>query len=220
MVEHYETTTINAFVRYLATHCLPHGYRYYVSGLLPQGKDYRAIDDRIIAKYGIAKNRWERCRRKRAGEDNLRYLRYGRWFLLIATGPRGQDLFFKSEVNIRDVHAVPIRFHGYELTYRGGRVWVRIDREHLCGIRKRLLRMAVWAGASTLFSEFQAIPFEPYRSVRFQLFRLLREVNRRRNAAGLERVPKSAIPDRAQSYRLLEPAEGKSQTMDAGGACA
>jgi hypothetical protein len=219
-VEHYVTTSINAFVRHLATHCLPHGYRYYVSGLLPEGKDCRAIDARIIAKYDIASNRWERYRRKRAGEVNLRYLRYGRWFLLIATGPWGHHLFFESEVDIRDVHAVPIRFHGYELSYRGGRVWVRIDREHLNSIRKRLLRLAVRASVSTLFSEFQSLPFEPYRSVRFQLFRLLRKVNRRRNAAGLARVPKSAIPDRAESYCLFERARGKAQTMDAGEACA
>src|SRR5512135_338819 len=113
MAEHHVTTSIAAFVRYLATHCLPHGYRYYVSGLLPEGKDYRAIDARIMAKYGIGKNRWARYRRKRAGEVNLRYLRYGRWFLLIGTGPWGEHLFFESEVDIRDVHAVPIRFHGY-----------------------------------------------------------------------------------------------------------
>src|SRR5512135_481652 len=218
MAEHYETTSIAAFVRYLATHCLPHGYRYYVSGLLPEGKDYRAIDARIIAKYEIGKNRWARYRKKKGGEVNLRYLRYGRWFLLIATGPWGEHRFFEEEVEIRDVHAVPIRFHGYELTYRGGRVWVRIDREQLRAIRKRLLGLAVRAGVSTLFSEFQALPFEPYRAVRYQMFRLLREVNRRRKGAGLARVPESALPARVRSYRLLEPAEGESQTMDAGGA--
>ena len=187
-------------------------------GLLPQGKDYRAIDDRIIAKYGIAKNRWERCRRKRAGEDNLRYLRDGRWFLLIATGPRGQ----KSLLQERGQHSrragVPIRFHGYELTYRGGRVWVRIDREHLRGIRKRFVRMAVWAGALTLSSEFQGIPFKPYRPACFcQLFRLLREVNRRRNAAGLER-PKLADPGlRGAKLPPLGTGGGKSKRWMPGG---
>ena len=207
-MEHYETTSINAFVRHLATHCLPHGYRYYVSGLLPEGKDYRAIDARIIAKYDIAKNRWERCRRKRAGEVNLRYLRYGRWFLLIATGPRGAHRFFEEEVEIRDVHAVPIRFHGYELSYRGGRVKVRIGEKELHGISERLLAMAVRARRPKLIAEFQSLPFEPYRSVLSQLFGLLREVNRRRKAAGLKPVPESAIPDRVESYRLLERAAG------------
>ena len=157
-MEHYETTSINAFVRHLATHCLPHGYRYYVSGLLPEGKDYRAIDARIIAKYDIAKNRWERCRRKKAGEVNLRYLRYGRWFLLIATGPRGPHLFFEEEVEIRDVHAVPIRFHGYELSYRGGRVKVRIGKKELHGIGERLLAMAVRAAATEAYCRVSVAP--------------------------------------------------------------
>ena len=66
---------------------------------------------------------------KRAGEVNVRYLRYGRWFLLIATGPCGEHHFFEEEVDIRDVQAVPIRFHGYELSYRDGRVWVRIGEK-------------------------------------------------------------------------------------------
>src|SRR5512135_2350638 len=87
MADGYETTSVGAFVQQVAVHCLPHGYRYYVSGLMPEGKDYRMIDARIMAKYAIAKNRWERYRRKRAGEVNLRYLRHERQFLLLATGP-------------------------------------------------------------------------------------------------------------------------------------
>jgi len=203
MVERYETTSVGAFVWYLAAHCLPHGYRYYASGLLPEGKDYRAIDARIIAKYGIAENRWARQRRKRAGEVNVRYLRYGRWFLLIATGPWGEHRFFEEEVDIRDVQAVPIRFHGYELSYRDGRVWVRIGEKALGAIRERLLRRAVRARVSELIAEFQSLPFEPYRSVRYQLFGLLREVNRRRKAAGLARVPEWAILARRPSYRVF-----------------
>jgi hypothetical protein len=216
MVDRYETTSVGGFVQQVALHCLPHGYRYYVSGLMPEGKDPRAIDARILAKYEIARNRWERYRRKRAGEVNLRYLRYERRFLLLATEPWGRHRFFESEAEIRDVHAVPIRFHGYELSYRGGRVWVRIGQEDLDGIRERLLRRATKARVSDLVSEFDSLPYEPYRSVRYQMFRLLDEVNRRRKAAGLGRVPASAIPARRTSYRVFEPAGDESQTMDEG----
>lgn len=58
MADGYETTSVGAFVQQVAVHCLPHGYRYYVSGFMPEGKDYRAIDERIIAKYEIPQNRW------------------------------------------------------------------------------------------------------------------------------------------------------------------
>lgn len=213
MVERYVTTSVAAFVEYVAAHCLPHGYHYYVSGVMPEGKDYRAIDARIIAKYDIAGNRWERCRRKRAGEVNLRYLRCERWYLILATGPWGQHLFFESEADIRDVRVVPIRFHGYELSYRAGRVWVRIAKEALSAIREHLLRRARRARVSELISEFQSLPYQPYRSVRYQLFVLLREVNRRRKAAGLARVPEWAVPGRRTISRIFEPTGEQSQTM-------
>ena len=213
MFDPYETTSVGGFVQQLAAHCLPHGYRYYVSGLLPEGKDYRAIDARIITKYDIPANKWERYRRKKAGEVNLRYLRHGRQFLLIATGPWGQHPFFESEVEIRDVHEVPIRFHGYALSYRGGRVWVRIGREELKAIRKRLLWMARRARASRLAAEFKAIPYQPYRSVRYQLLRLLEAVNKRRKVVRLRPVPESAIPERRINCCVFKKAECKSQTM-------
>lgn len=200
MADGYETTSVGAFVQQVAVHCLPHGYRYYVSGLMPEGKDYRAIDARIIAKYEIPQNRFARYRLKKAGEVVIRYLRFERWFLLIASGPWGQHRFFESEVEIRDVQAVPIRFHGYELTFRDGRVWVRIGERELAAVRERLLRRAVRSRVSQLVTEFQSLPYEPYRSVLYQLFGLLREVNRRRKAAGLACVPKSAIPTRRTSY--------------------
>lgn len=201
MADGYETTSVGAFVQQVAVHCLPHGYRYYVSGFMPEGKDYRAIDKRILAKYEIPPNRFARYRLKKAGKVVIRYLRFERWFLLIASDPWGQHRFFEDEVEIRDVQAVPIRFHGYELTFRDGRVWVRIGERELDIIRERFLRRAVRSrGVSKLEDEFQSLPYQPYRSVRYQLFGLLDEVNQLRKAAGLGCVSESAIPTRRTSY--------------------
>ena len=44
-----------------------------------------------------------------------------------------------------------------------------------------------------LYRELRAIPYEPYAPVRDQLRGVLREVNRRRKAAGLELVPLDAL---------------------------
>src|SRR5512135_3491892 len=163
MRDGHETTSVEAFVQQVAVHCLPHGYRYYVSGFLPEGKDYLAIDSRIIAKYEIPPNRFARYRLRKAGKVVIRYLRFERWFLLIATGPWGEHLFFESEVEIRDAQAVPIHFHGYEMSFRGGEIWVRIGKKELTVIRERLLRRALRRQASKLEHEFQSLPYEPYR---------------------------------------------------------
>ena len=183
-----------------------------MSGLVPEGKDPRAVDVKIMAKYDIPRNRWRRYRRKRAGEANLRYLRHGRRFLILATGPRGAHPFFEQEPEVRDVRTVPIRFHGYELSCRRGRVWVRIEREAYRELRRRVREEALETDVPGLASLFRSLPYEPYRPVRYQLLRLLDEVNRRRKAAGLPRVPEWAVPNRRESHHVFEGVEGLSGT--------
>ena len=203
-MEGIETTTVGGMVQLLAARYLPNGYRYYVSGLVPERKDPRAVDQKIMMKYAIAENRWARYRRKREGQVNLRYLRHGRRFLILATGPHGAHPFFEQELAVRDVEAVPIRFDGYELSFRGGQVWVRIDRKAFREFRQRVLGNALKKEVSALINEFRSLPYEPYRSVRYQMFRLLDEVNQRRKAAGLPRVPDWVVPSRRKSRRVFE----------------
>ena len=88
------------------------------------------------------------------------------------------------------MQAVPIRFHGYELTFRDGRVWVRIGERELAAIRERFLRRAVRSRVSTARHRVPVAPLSS-RIGRFcyQLFGLLREVNRLRKAAGSRAFP-------------------------------
>jgi hypothetical protein len=202
----WEVTTVEGFVQQLAVACLPNGYRYYVSGIVREGKDPRSVDAKIVAKYDIASNKWERYRRKRAGTVNLRYVRFRRRFVILATGPWGEHPFFEGEAEIRDVESVPIRFSGYELGYRGGKVWVRIERDDLKRIRAYFLDVAVKRRMSELVGELRALPYEPYRGVRYQLLHLLQEVNQRRRSAGLPPLYPSVIRSRRTIYRPFEPA--------------
>jgi hypothetical protein len=200
--------TVEGFVKQVAAHCLPHGFHFYVSGFVREGKDPRAIDAAIIEKYEIAPNKWERYRRKRRGEVNLRYMRHGRRFLILATGPAGGHPFFLTESEVRDATEVPIKFHGYELSYRGGRTWVRIGHEAWRCLRGDMLRVSTGGSVPALVARFQAVPYEPFAGVRYQLFRLLDEVNRRRRAAGLPCVPPSAVRYRLRSGPVFERFEG------------
>lgn len=199
--------TVEGFVRQVAAHCLPNGFRYYVQGFVREGKDPRAVDAAIIAKYDIAPNKWERYRRKRRGEVNVRYLRHERRFLILAAGPAGSHPFFVTEAEVRDATEVPIRFHAYEMSFRGGRTWVRVTREELKRVRGEVLDVSTRHTARALVARFQSLPYEPYAGVRYQLFQLLDEVNRRRRAAGLPCVPPSAVPFRLQSGPVFERAE-------------
>ena len=68
-----EAITIEGFVQQLAVSYVANGYWFYVSGVVPPGKDPAAIDAKLIAKYGIGMSRSSRARRKAVGIANLHY---------------------------------------------------------------------------------------------------------------------------------------------------
>lgn len=133
--------TVNQFIRKLAVGYVARGYWFYVTGLIPEGKDATKVDAKLIAKYDIDVSPWVRARRKKAGKANVHYLRHGRFFVLLST--RGQHTFFGSEGAIRDVRRAPIIYSG--LSVRAPRVngqirtTVSIERKTYLRLRARLL---------------------------------------------------------------------------------
>jgi hypothetical protein len=124
----------------------------------------------------------------------VQYVRHGRTFVLLATEPYGAHDFFRNEAEIRDAREVPIKYGGYEISYRARRVWVRIDRRQYRRLQAYFTSIAMKRRATELVTEFRALPYEPFRPVRYQLFRLLDEVNALRKRSGrLEPVPARAI---------------------------
>ena len=188
----FEATSVEGFIQQLAVAYFGNGYWFYVVGQVPEGKDPRRVDEKLIARYQIDLSKWARARRKRAGQANLQYLRYGRLFVLLAT--HGQHAFFEEEASaIRDARKTPIRFRGYSISYRGGHPHVRIDQEEYKRLKAYFLELALHRSAERLGSELARLPFEPYAPIRRQLLMVLRAVNRERKRAGFELVPKSCF---------------------------
>lgn len=205
-----EATSLEGFIQQLACNVLPHGFYFFVQGRVPEGKDPRAVDAKLIEKYGVHLSRSARSRRKRAGLANVHYIRFGREWVLLAS--HGQSPFYEAEAsNIRDVRKVALKVGGYSLrVVKGGylrkedpdapavedgklRVRVQIGRERYLDLKAYFLDVATRLPAEELGRMFFAVPFEPYAPVRVQLWNLLRWVNKARHAAGLERVPSSVI---------------------------
>jgi hypothetical protein len=206
----YETISLEGLVQYLAANILPHGYWFYITGRVPEGKDPRAIDEKLIGKYGVRLSRQQRARRKLAGLANLHYVRLGRFWVLLAT--HGQHRFFEEEgEGIRDIRHTPLRAGGYSLTVRRGdflrkesaasaaapdnkrRVRVQIARERYLELKAHLLSLACHRSIENLTQEFWNIPFEPYAPVRKQLLNLLRQVNTKRQEAGYAKIPATVL---------------------------
>jgi hypothetical protein len=200
-----EATSVAGFVQQLACAYLPHGYWFYVTGRIPSAKDPQRVDEKLIDKYGIGLSRQSRARRKQVGIANIHYLRYERFFVLLAT--HGHHPFYDDEEkNIRDVRRVPIKFAGYSISCkRGGykrktcpqgqavpddkwRARVQIGQQNHRTLKAYFLDVASRRSIDRLAKQFYCLPFEPYAPVRQQLLNLVRLVNVQRRTAGLEPV--------------------------------
>ena len=90
-----EAASIPGFVQQLAVGYIQHGYYFHVTGHVPEHKDPKAVDEKLLRRYGIGVSKWAKARRKAAGGCNLQYLRYPRFFVLLAT--HGEGSFFEEE---------------------------------------------------------------------------------------------------------------------------
>lgn len=223
-----EATSIEGFVQQVACAYLRHGYWFYVMGRIPTDKDPGAIDVKLLAKYDIAVSESTRARRKKRGLANLQYLRHERTFILLAT--LGRHEFKEIEATaLRDIRRVPIRFHGYSISYRrGGRTrsgerdarWhahVEIERERYKEIRDHLAYLAKHHSSQRLALEFYQLPFEPYAPVRRQMLKLLRTVNQGRKQAGFDPIPKDVLPLRRRIVRPFQVANARDNKVVAPG---
>lgn len=194
-------TSVAGFVQQLAVCYVGRGYYFYVQGGIPAQKNPAAIDRKLVERYGIAVSKWTRCRRRKRGHASVQYLRHGEFFVLLAT--HGEHPFFGSEGTlVRDIRRQPLRFMGYSIgcrPARGGGLLhpsVRIERREFAALKAHLGRVAVHRSVDDLCRILRSLPYEPYAPVRDQLRILVRSMNRRRKAAGLEPVPPGAFRQR------------------------
>lgn len=207
-----EATSVEGFIQQVAVSYLARAraYWFYVAGRIPEVKDPRAIDAKLIAKYGIDVSRYERARRKRAGLANMQYIRHGQFFLLMAT--HGRHAFFEEEAGqLRDARRVPIRYAGYSLSFRNGRVSVRIAPDEYTHLKAYFLDVACRRSVDSLAVEFARLPFQPFAPVRVQLLNVWRAVNRNRRMAGLTPLCIDCVPWKRRIVRPFENQTGNGQ---------
>src|SRR5882672_2951657 len=110
-------TSVAGFIQQLAVGYISNGYYFYVAGVIPSNKPTAKVDCKILTAYDIAISKWTRARRKKEGHANVQYLRFGRFYVIIAT--HGVHPFFAAEAKrLRDVRKHPIAFLGYSIGCR------------------------------------------------------------------------------------------------------
>jgi hypothetical protein len=194
-----EATTLEGFIQQLAVGYLCRGYRFYFQGLIPKDKDPRAVDAKLIARYGLGISKFERAKRKAQGLANVQYLRYGQHIVLLSTPGKHNPL--SDDHKLKDAHEVPIKLGGYAVSFRGGHACVRIERGAWKKLKAYYLDLATKRSESWLKMEFHRWPFEPWAPIRRQTFVILNQVNRARKAAGLELVETSCVRLKRRIYQ-------------------
>lgn len=201
-----EATTLEGFLQQLAVCYVGRGYWFYVTGFVPLEKDPACVDKKLIERYGIDISKWSRARRKRAGAASVQYIRFRRFFVLLAT--HGNHRFFSEErANIRDVRRAPITFGGYSVSSRSGRPHVRIAKEEFLGIKAFFIELAHRSSTDRIERELAALAFEPYAPIRSQYLSIIRVVNRARSSAGLPTISRFCVRLKRRIYRPFEPVE-------------
>ena len=213
-----EATSVAGFVQQVAVSYVRHGYLWYVTGLIPEKKCCREIDGKLIEKYGIDRTESQRAYRKKCGLSNLQYIRHGRFFAILATKGRHESFWDAEGDNIRDIRRIPLKFNGYSISYRRGgwtepgvrdekwRVRVQIELQRYRELKALFVDRSLRRSASDLEDDFRRVRFEPYAAVRWQLWAILRAVNRKRKAAGFEPLAKESVPT---FRRQVKPFEGQ-----------
>lgn len=208
-----EATSVAGFIQQLAVGYVQHGHFFYTTGQVPDRKDPKAVDAKLIERYGLDLSRWARARRKEVGRASVQYIRHDRFFVLVATV--GRHEFFEEE-DAKDVRRNPIRYAGYSISYRQGvdrrfHVSVRIAPDEYLKLKSFFVGMAVHRSVENMSAEFSRVPFEPYAPIRRQLLNILRAVNRERKAACFEPVPVAALRLRRRIVRPFGDAVGEGE---------
>lgn len=176
------------------------GHYFYVTGKIPEKKCPETVDSKMLEKFECCWPRWKRSRRKAAGVASVHYLRFGDFWILVAT--YGQGVFFDEHAAItsgsshqfRDCRRAPIQCFGYSISHRYSEQtnkWhtlVRLDTETYKDLKAHLVGLATRRSVAGIEQEFERLSFQPFRPVREQLFAILRNVNRRRKQCGYESV--------------------------------
>lgn len=214
----WEATTLEGFIQQLAVAYIARGYFFYVSGCVPKRISAAEHDQRMIAKFDVAKSKWSRYRRrKQRGSDgrplaNVQYLRYGDFWVLLCTS--GHHWFFTEHTKFDlaqrlmarqylDVREAPITYGGYSVSWHD-RASVRISPQAYRELKAHFLHLAASESRNSLEQEFSRAPFEPYAGVTRQMLAILRAVNRFRRTAGLPLVPRASVRVKRQVVKPFD----------------
>ena len=191
----YEARTFGGFLRKIAYDYARYGYTEYAVREIPVGKDIRAVDEKLLRVYGVTYHYTTRAKRRKSGEANVAYVRYGRRFILMAQPGEGETW---NRVVRRDLRVESLLLHGYEVRVYGKTPVITIAQRRWRRVRALVLGLALQPEPRvrhlvvTWLSK--VFPYS-FPGIVQQKRRLIRAVNRRRKIAGLPLVTGAEVSE-------------------------
>lgn len=190
-------TFLGQVVRYVSS-----GHYFYIRCVIPDRKDPRAVDAKLIGLYDIARNNWQRKRRYLRDRAGVHYLRCGRLFVVMLTKGR-HDAFYRDHANqVCDIRRTALKAFGYSIRYTYSqtehrqRVFVRLDRKTYRELKSHMLSICTWEcfrDRERMEREFSRLELEFSSPVYQQVYSVLKAVNRARRRRGFEPIGHQCI---------------------------
>jgi hypothetical protein len=180
----YDVDSLGVFLRKIAFDYLRHGYKRYIFRTIPEGKDLKMIDLKVIQYYQVSFCRSTRLRRAQKGLANVVYLRYGNRFILTASDGLNEAF---DKTHFLHFHQHPLLVDGYTIGVKQNKPCVMVQPRRWAMIRNNVLAIALHNQAK-VENLFLAISPFSFPEVIRQKRKLLDEVNKKRHLAGLPKV--------------------------------
>ena len=161
-----------------------YGYRRYVVRQIPEGKDLSAVDLKILRAYEVTFSRWRRGERKKQGLANVMYLRFGNTFVLLATDGKHEAF---DKLDSLHLNERPITFSGYSVGIRNHKPCISMPERRYKAVKKKTTEITLH-NHSKVTRWLRSISPMKFRGVNNQRWKLFKQVNKKRKAAGLKPI--------------------------------
>jgi hypothetical protein len=222
MAYHCVARNTDEFLHQL-TRLVGNGHYFYFSHLLDDQHDPTRLDQKIVDQWKLDVPYWKRTAKYRRGLPSIHYLRYGRFYVLLASKGRldGESHPFFVEYPLMDIRRHSLHCFGYGVRYALSRatgkrqIFVRLEKEARQHLRTDLVRKCTsqrYGSRDALEEEVRTLPYQWYQPVRTQLKTILREVNKVRRRSGLSQIRFDCVPDRMRPPQRFSCADGLDGT--------
>jgi len=201
----HEAKSIDGFLSQLVRYIANGRHYFYIRVRVPEGKDPRAVAEKLLDRYDIRKSRWQRKRRHLKQTASIHLLQYHEVIVIMLSKGEHKAFYADHQRQVSDIRRTALKAFGYSIRYtfseleKRQKVFIRMDAETCRKVKAHMLTIGVWNSyrdKTALEREFRRLPYQPYGPVYAQLSSVARCVNRERRRRGFEAIDLACIKNK------------------------